>query len=60
VAELSRYRRGYLGCAPEIADLRIVGTYSTTDTTQALATLEATLPLRVRTPMPWWTVLEPR
>lgn len=60
VAELSRYRRGYLGCAPEIADLRIVGTYSTADTQQALATLEATLPVRIRTPMPWWTVLEPR
>ncbi|WP_238926731.1 FecR domain-containing protein [Achromobacter xylosoxidans] len=60
VAELSRYRRGYLGCAPAIADLRIVGTYSTADTRQALAALEATLPVRVREPMPWWTVLEPR
>ncbi|MCW0207636.1 MAG: FecR domain-containing protein [Achromobacter sp.] len=60
VEELSRYRRGYLGCAPAIADLRIVGTYATADTRQVLATLEATLPVRVRMPMPWWTVLEPR
>ncbi len=60
VDELSRYRRGYLGCAPAIADLRIVGTYATADTRQVLATLEATLPVRVRMPMPWWAVLEPR
>lgn len=60
VDELSRYRRGYLGCAPSIADLRIVGTYATADTRQVLATLEATLPVRVRMPMPWWTVLEAR
>lgn len=58
--ELSRYRPGYLGCDPAIADLRIVGTYSTADTNQVLVTLAATLPVRVRSPMPWWTVLEPR
>ncbi|WP_244193864.1 FecR domain-containing protein [Bordetella genomosp. 12] len=60
VAELSRYRHGYLGCDPAIADLRLVGTYAIADTDQVLETLQATLPLRVRKPLPWWTVLEPR
>ena len=36
-AELSRYRRGHLGCDPAIADLRIVGTYATADTDQVSA-----------------------
>ncbi len=59
-AELSRYRRGHLGCDPAIADLRIVGTYATADTDQVLATLENTLPVRVRRTLPWWVVLEGR
>ena len=60
LSELARYRRGHLGCDPKVADLRIVGTYALADTDRVLAALEATLPVRVRTPLPWWVVVEPR
>ncbi len=59
IAELGRYRRGYLGCAPEVADRRIVGAYPLGDTDLILAALQATLPVQVRRPLPWWTVVEP-
>ncbi|MFM9922629.1 FecR family protein [Variovorax sp. H27-G14] len=58
IAELSRYRPGYLGCAPEVANLRIVGAYPLADTERILSALQATLPVRVRRPLPWWTVVE--
>lgn len=58
IAELARYRPGYLGCAPEVADLRIVGAYPLADTERILSALQATLPVRVRRPTPWWTVVE--
>lgn len=58
IAELARYHRGHLGCAPAVADLRIVGAYPLADTDRVLAALEATLPVRVRRPMPWWTVVD--
>lgn len=58
IAELARYRPGYLGCAPEVADMRIVGAYPLADTERILSALQSTLPVRVRRPMPWWTVVE--
>jgi transmembrane sensor len=58
IAELGRYRTGYLGCAPEVADLRLVGAYPLADTERILSALQATLPVRVRRPLPWWTVVE--
>jgi transmembrane sensor len=60
IAELARYRPGYLGCAPEVADLRLVGAYPLADTGRILSALQATLPVRVRQPLPWWTVVEAR
>ncbi len=49
--ELSRYRRGRISCAPEVADLRVSGTYHVSDTDQALQFLAQTLPIRLR----YWT-----
>lgn len=60
IAELARHRPGYLGCAPEVADLRLVGAYDLADTDRVLAALESTLPVRIRRIMPWWVVLEAR
>lgn len=60
IAELARYRPGHLGCAPEVADLRLVGAYDTADTDRVLAALEATLPVRVQKILPWWVVVGPR
>ena len=60
VAELGRYRPGYLACAPEVAGLRIVGAYPLADTDRILDALQATLPVKVQRPMPWWTVVGAR
>lgn len=60
VAELARYRPGYLACAPQVADLRLIGAYDIGDTDRVLAALEATLPVRVRKTLPWWVVVEAR
>lgn len=60
VAELSRYRRGYLACDPAIADLRIVGTYNLQDVDAVLALVQKTLPVKVRQVLPWWTEVVPR
>ncbi|RYF75358.1 MAG: FecR family protein [Comamonadaceae bacterium] len=57
LAELGRYRPGYLGCAPEVADLRIVGAYPLADTDRVLDALQATLPVKVHRPMPWWAAV---
>ena len=59
LAQLSRYRRGHLGCAPEVAHLRLVGSYPLADTDRILAALEATLPVRVHRLHDWWVTLEP-
>ncbi len=58
LAELGRYRRGYLAAAPEVADLRVVGTFPVDDPEQVFALLEAALPVRVRRTLPWWITVE--
>jgi len=60
VAELSRYRSGHLGVAPEIANLRVMGTYPINDPDRTLAMLEEILPVRVRHILPWWVTIEAR
>ena len=60
VRELRRYRGGYLGVAPEIAHLSVIGSYPATDPDRALAMLEAVLPIRVKRPLSWWVSIEPR
>lgn len=60
IAELARHRPGHLGCAPDIANLRLVGAYQLADTDRVLDTLEATLPVRIRRILPWWVVVEAR
>lgn len=59
LAELSRYRHGYLGCDPRIADLRVVGAFPLGDTERVLEALAATLPVRIQRRMAWWVSLEP-
>ncbi len=46
--EVGRYRRGYLGCAADIADLRLSGVFRLEDTDKLLALLPRTLPVQVR------------
>jgi transmembrane sensor len=58
--QLSRYRPGYITCAPEIADLRIIGSYPLKDTDKILAFLEANLPVKLSHPLPFWVKVLPR
>lgn len=60
VEELSRHHQGYLGVAPEVAGLRVMGTYPLHDSEQVLAMLESALPIRIQRPLPWWTSIDAR
>ncbi|MHC8368942.1 FecR domain-containing protein [Pseudomonas sp. ZT5P21] len=54
VHELGRYRRGHLGVAPEIADLRITGSFPLHDIDLALSALLPTLPVQIERHTAWW------
>lgn len=58
--ELGRYRKGYLGVAPAVADLRVMGAFPLRDSDRALAMLADALPVQVRRVLPWWVSVEPR
>jgi transmembrane sensor len=58
--QLNRYRHGYVTCAPEIANMRIVGSFPLSDTDHVLATLERTLPIRLTKTTPFWVRILPR
>lgn len=58
LAEVGRYRHGYLGCSADIADLRLSGVFRLEDTDKLLAVLAQTLPVQVRYRTRWWVSLE--
>lgn len=60
VHELGRYRRGYLGVAPQVADLRITGSFPLHDTDLALTALLPSLPVQIDHHTRWWVVVGPR
>ena len=60
VAELSRHRPGHLGCAEQIADLRLSGAFNLDYSDAALANLEDSLPVRIRRLTRYWARVEPR
>lgn len=60
VAELRRHHHGHLGLAPELAELRVFGSYPANDPEQALAMLETVMPIQVRRPLSWWISIEPK
>ncbi|BBH35857.1 MULTISPECIES: FecR domain-containing protein [Pseudomonas] len=60
VHELGRYRRGYLGVAPQVADLRITGSFPLHDTDLALTALLPSLPVQIEHHTRWWVVVGPR
>lgn len=55
--ELSRYRRGYLSCTREIANLLVSGVYSVRDTDQSLAVLSRAFGLKQLRYSPFWVRL---
>ncbi|ASC65316.1 iron dicitrate transport regulator FecR [Achromobacter denitrificans] len=60
LAELQRYRPGWIDCAPEVADLPISGSFPLADTDRALAAVADTLPLRLRYRTRYWVSVLPR
>ena len=57
VHELGRYRHGHLGVAPEVADLRITGSFPLHDTDKALSALLPTLPVQIEQRTPYWVTV---
>lgn len=60
LAELARYRPGYLGCATEISHLMVSGAYSLDDIDLTLNALTHALPVRLITRTRYWTTVVPR
>lgn len=58
--ELSRYRRGHLGCEDQIASLRVSGTFPLADTDRVLHALEYELPVDVHRYTNYWLTLRAR
>lgn len=54
IAEVARYRRGYLGHGPDVGGLRLSGVFQLEDTDKLLAILARTLPVRVEYRSRWW------
>lgn len=59
VAELGRYHLGYLKVSPEVADLRISGTFPVDDIDFAVHALGAALPVRVQKLGQFWISFAP-
>lgn len=59
LAEVGRHRPGRLACAPEIADLKVSGTYPLADTDRILDVLRDSLPVRIDTRTRYWVTLHP-
>ncbi len=58
LAQVSRYRHGYLACSDEVADLRLSGVFRLEDPEQLLQLLPQTLPVRLRQRTRWWVRVE--
>ncbi|MFI7839881.1 FecR family protein [Pseudomonas asiatica] len=58
LAQVSRYRHGYLGCSDDIADLRLSGVFRLEDPEQLLQLLPRALPVRLRQRTRWWVRVE--
>ncbi len=58
IAELSRYRRGVLRCAPSVASLRLSGAFRIDDTDTILENLSQSLPVSVRFVTRYWVSVE--
>lgn len=55
VAELGRYRRGWLSCDPAVADLQVSGVFQLDDIDRTLVALADSLSVRVQRFTPLWS-----
>ena len=60
VTQMSRYRHGYIQLAPEVADLRIMGTYPIDNPEHMLTMIAKALPVKISHIMPWWLTIDAR
>ena len=60
IAELNRYSPGHLGCDPAVAQLPVMGSFPLKDSDHALHLLQAALPIRLDSPLPWWVTVVPK
>ena len=56
--ELGRYRRGFIQCAPSVADRIVSGVFPIDDTDRVLESLGASLGLRVRYRSRFWVIVD--
>ncbi|MCE3028746.1 FecR domain-containing protein [Salinicola sp. DM10] len=59
LAELARYRLGFVGCDEHVAGLRLSGVYQLDDQSALLRHLTRTLPIKVVSRTRWWIRVEP-
>lgn len=60
IAELGRYRPGYLACDEAIADLRLSGAFRLDNTDTVLENLCVSLPVRIQYLTRYWVAVKPR
>lgn len=60
VHELARHRHGVLRCDPAVADLRVSGALSLTDTDASLTLLADSLPVHVSRATAYWVTVGPK
>lgn len=60
LAELGRFRRGWLTCDPQAGPLRVTGVFSLRDTDRALHNLALALPVEIVQRTRFWTVVRSR
>lgn len=58
--ELSRHRRGHLGCDPALAHLLVSGAYPLADTDKVLLALTQALPVELHYLTRYWVTVRPR
>lgn len=58
--ELSRHRPGHLSCDPQVAGLRVSGSYPLDDTDRILNILRSTLPIEIHSLTPYWVTVRSR
>lgn len=59
LAELGRYRKGWLRCDPQVGALRISGAFQLGDTDAVLANLAHLLPVQISARTPYWITVLP-
>ncbi|WP_095093241.1 FecR domain-containing protein [Pseudomonas sp. Irchel 3A5] len=58
LTEVGAYRHGHLGCADDVADLRLSGVFRLEDTDKLLTVVTQTLPVQLRYRTRWWVTLQ--